>query len=60
MKLPGYTERHFAGWCRLECLDAAWRWLAEIPPASFAESPPAVHSHTRDRQTPCSGEREKT
>lgn len=55
----GYTERRFAGWCRQVGWDAAWRWLVEIPPASFAGSPRAVHSHNPDRQTPCSAEKEK-
>ena len=54
----GYTERHSAGWCRLVGSDAAWQWLVEIPPASFAGSPRAVHSHNHDRQTPCSAERQ--
>lgn len=56
MNSEGYTERHFAGWCRRVGWDAAWRWPAEIPPASFAESLRAVRSHNRDRQTPCSAE----
>lgn len=53
----GYTERHSAGWCHQVGWDAAWRWLVEIHPASFAESPQAAHSHNHDRQTPCSAER---
>ena len=53
----GYTERRSAGWCRQAGWDAAWRWLGEIPPASFAGSPPAARSHNRDKQTPCSAER---
>lgn len=52
--MKGYTERRFAGWCRRVGWDAAWRWPAEIPPASFAESPQAARSRSRGRQTPCS------
>lgn len=54
VNLKGYTGRHFAGWCRRVGWDAAWRWPAEIPPASSAGSPRAARSHSRGRQTPCS------
>lgn len=58
-KLLGYTGRRSAGWCHPVGLCAALQWLEEIPPASFAGSPRAVHSRNHDRQTPYSAEKKK-